>query len=212
MKVERFPEGLALTEYLQIELELVKTVQEPTLFTWIVSPTVIYGRHQSAEVEVNEAYCAEHGIAVVQRKSGGGCVYADQGNLMISYISPLTHSEQVFTQFMAFLRNALTSAGIPAVTTEHNDVLVEGRKVSGNACYTTPTGTIVHGTLLYDVNLEALQQAITPTKDKLAKHGVASVRQRVVNLKELTDTFNNIHALRAYIEEYGNKFTGTIDA
>lgn len=212
MHTLHFPDGLPLAEYLEIEQDLVKTVQEPTLFTWIVSPTVIYGRHQSMVAEVNEAYCAEHGIAVVQRKSGGGCVYADQGNLMISLVSPSTHSEQVFAQFMAFLRNALTSAGIPAVTTEHNDVLVEGRKVSGNACYTTPTGTIVHGTLLYDVNLEALQQAITPTKDKLAKHGVASVRQRVVNLKELTDTFNNIHALRAYIEEYGNKFTGTIDA
>ena len=75
---------MPLTEYLQMEQELVKTVQEPTLFTWIVSPTVIYGRHQSAEVEVDTDYCRENGIAVVQRKSGGGCVYADQGNLMRS--------------------------------------------------------------------------------------------------------------------------------
>ena len=59
---------------------MVKTVQEPTLFTWIVRPTVIYGRHQSAEVEVNEDYCVSHGIEVVQRKSGGGCVYADEGS------------------------------------------------------------------------------------------------------------------------------------
>jgi lipoate-protein ligase A len=58
--------------------------------------------------------------------------------------------------------------------------------------------------MLYDVNLEALQQAITPTKEKLAKHGVASVRQRVANIKELTDAFADIHALRAYIEAYGN--------
>ena len=201
MKIVRYPEGLLLTEYLQAEQELVKQVQEPTLFTWIVKPTVIYGRHQSAEVEVNEAYCAENGLAVVQRKSGGGCVYADQGNLMISLVSPSTHSELVFTQFITFLRDALTSIGLPAVTTEHNDVLVEGRKVSGNACYTTPTGTIVHGTLLYDVNLEALQQAITPMQEKLQKHGVASVRQRVVNLKEITDVFKNIEELREYIEK-----------
>ena len=200
MKIERFPEGLPLTEYLAKEQELVKDVKEPTLFTWIVSPTVIYGRHQSADVEVNEAYCAEHGIAVVQRKSGGGCVYADQGNLMISYISPSTHNEQVFAQFMSTLRQLLADKGIPAVTTEHNDVLVNGRKVSGSACYTTPTGTIVHATLLFDVNMEALQQAITPTGEKLAKHGVASVRQRVANLKELTDAFTDIHELRTYIE------------
>lgn len=191
-----------MTEYLQKEQELVKSVAEPMLFTWIVSPTVIYGRHQSAEVEVNEAYCREHGIAVVQRKSGGGCVYADEGNLMISFISPSTHSEQVFAQFLAIVAQALQAKGLPAVTTAHNDILVDGRKVSGCACFTAPTGTIVHGTLLYDVNLEAMLAAITPTTAKLAKHGVASVRQRVANLRELTTAFDSIHALRAYIEGY----------
>ena len=202
LKLLRFDEGLALTEYLQKEQELVKSVAEPMLFTWIVSPTVIYGRHQSAEVEVNEAYCREHGIAVVQRKSGGGCVYADEGNLMISFISPSTHSEQVFAQFLAMVAQALQAKGLPAVTTAHNDILVDGRKVSGCACFTGPTGTIVHGTLLYDVNLEAMLQALTPGTDKLAKHGVASVRQRVANLRELTTAFESIHALRAYIEGY----------
>lgn len=200
----RYDEGLSLQEYLQIEQELVKTVQEPTLFTWIAPPTVIYGRHQSAEVEVNEAYCREHGIAVVQRKSGGGCVYADRGNLMISFVTPDMHSEQVFSEFLEVVAKALRDKGLPAVTTAHNDILVADRKVSGWACYTCPTGTIVHGTMLYDVNLEALQHAITPTATKLAKHGVASVRQRVVNLKEITDAFENINALRAYIEDYGN--------
>ena len=208
MKVVHYPEGLSLAQYLQLEQEMVKTIQEPTLFTWIVSPTVIYGRHQSAEVEVNEAYCAEHGIAVVQRQSGGGCVYADRGNLMISYIEPSAfsrqHSESAFTRFLLLIARALQEKGLPAVTTAHNDILVEGRKVSGWACYTCPTGTIVHGTMLFDVNLEALQQAITPTQEKLNKHGVASVRQRVANLNELTDAFADIHALRAYIEEYGN--------
>ena len=212
MLIAHYPEGLSLAEYLQIEQELVKEVKEPTLFTWIVSPTVIFGRHQSAEVEVNEEYCREHDIAVVQRKSGGGCVYADQGNLMISFISPSTHSEQVFVEFLQLIRDALAAKGIPAVTTAHNDILVEEKKISGWACYTTLTGTIVHGTMLFDVNMEALQHAITPTKDKLAKHGVASVRQRVANLKELTAAFSDIHELRAYIEEYGNKFAGTVDA
>jgi len=193
-----------LAEYLAIEQDLVKEVKEPTLFTWIVRPTVIYGRHQSAEVEVNEAYCAEHGIEVVQRKSGGGCVYADEGNLMISFVTPDTHSEQVFKTFLQHVAEALQAKGLPAVKTDHNDILVDGRKVSGWACFTGSTGTIVHGTMLYDVNLEALQHAITPTQEKLAKHGVASVRQRVVNIKELTDAFADIHALRAYIEQYGN--------
>lgn len=190
-----------MAEYLAKEQDLVKEVKEPTLFTWIVSPTVIYGHHQSAAVEVNEAYCREHGIAVVQRKSGGGCVYADRGNLMLSFVTPDTHSEQVFADFLTLVAQALQAKGLPAVTTSHNDILVGDRKVSGWACYTCPTGTIVHGTMLYDVRLEALTKAITPTKEKLAKHGVASVRQRVANIKELTNVFENIQELRAYLEK-----------
>ena len=200
MKIERTKEGLPLIEYLALEAEMVKTVQEPVFFTWIVAPTVIYGRHQSAEAEVNEAYCRDHGIAVVQRKSGGGCVYADQGNLMVSFVTPSTHSEAVFAQFMTILSGALIQLGYEAVTTAHNDVLVADRKVCGTACYTTPTGTVVHASMLYDVNLEALETAITPSSDKLAKHGVASVRQRVRNLREIKD-FGDMHAFRALLEE-----------
>lgn len=187
MKFElaKYAEGLTLAEYLQIEQDLVREVQEPTLFTWIVSHTVIYGRHQSAEAEVNETYCREHGVAVVQRKSGGGCVYADRGNVMLSFILPSTHSEQVFADTICLLAKALTDLGYEAVTTEHNDILVAGHKVSGSACYTSPTGTIVHSTMLYDVDFDALHQAITPSPAKLAKHAVQSVRQRVANLKQI---------------------------
>lgn len=194
-----------LTEYLQKEQDLVREVKEPTLFTWIVRPTVIYGRHQQAEVEVNERYCREHGIRVVQRKSGGGCVYADEGNLMISYIEPSAFSHQFsespFARFLNSVAQILQAYGVPAVTTAHNDILVGDRKVSGWACYTAPTGTIVHGTMLYDVDLEAMRQAITPTEQKLQKHGVASVRQRVQNLRSLTDAFPDIQTLRQAIEQ-----------
>ena len=174
-------------DYLAMEADMVKTIQEPTVFTWVVSPTVIYGRHQCAEAEVNEAYCHAHGIAVVQRQSGGGCVYADRGNLMVSFVSPSTRSQEVFDQFLVLLSGALRQLGYDAVTTAHNDVLVAGRKVAGTACYTTPTGTVVHASMLYDVNLTDLEAAITPSEAKLAKHAVASVRQRVRNLREIRD-------------------------
>ena len=174
-------------DYLAMEADMVKTIQEPTVFTWVVSPTVIYGRHQCAEAEVNEAYCHAHGIAVVQRQSGGGCVYADRGNLMVSFVSPSTRSQEVFDQFLVLLSGALRQLGYDAVTTAHNDVLVAGRKVAGTACYTTPTGTVVHASMLYDVNLTDLEAAITPSEAKLAKHAVASVRQRVRNLRDIRD-------------------------
>ena len=187
MLLARVIEGLPLMDYLAMEADMVKTIQEPTVFTWVVSPTVIYGRHQCAEAEVNEAYCHAHGIAVVQRQSGGGCVYADRGNLMVSFVSPSTRSQEVFDQFLVLLSGALRQLGYEAVTTAHNDVLVGDRKVCGTACYTTPTGTVVHASMLYDVNLTDLEAAITPSEAKLAKHAVASVRQRVRNLRDIRD-------------------------
>lgn len=192
-------EGLHLEQYLELEYEMVQSVSEPTLFTWIVPPTVIYGRHQVREQEVNEAFCASRGVRVVQRKSGGGCVYADKGNLMISFISPSTHNQEVFDLFLAMLASTLNELGYAAVTTAHNDVLVADRKVAGTACYTVPTGTVVHACMLYDVDLEALQNAITPSVEKLQKHAVQSVRQRVRNLRDIIN-LGDIHAFRQSLE------------
>ena len=200
MKIVKPIEHLPLEDYLALEAEMVKTIAEPTLFTWIVAPTVIYGRHQIRSQEVNDAYCATHGVRVVQRKSGGGCVYADAGNLMVSYIDPSTRSQEVFGTFLQYLASALRKLGYETVTTAHNDILVADRKVAGTACYTTPTGTVVHASMLYDVNLDALEQAITPSEAKLAKHAVASVRQRVRNLRAITD-LGDIDTFRQLIEE-----------
>ncbi len=186
---------MPLAWYLDQEIRLAQDVSEELFFCWRVSPTVIYGRHQHREEEVNEAYCAEHGIEIVQRKSGGGCVYADEGNLMISLISPDTHSDAVFQRFIRLLAEALRSLGLEAVTTAHNDILIGGRKVSGNACYALPNATIVHGTLLYDVNLDAIEQAITPGEAKLSKHAVQSVRQRVTNIRPMLPDIRNIDEL-----------------
>ena len=217
---ENDKKDLSLAEYLAIEQELVRTVNVPTFFTWIVPPTVIYGHHQQAENELNEEFCRAHNIAVVQRKSGGGCVYADRGNLMMSYVCPKgtdrfaegqrtaslkddrqNTNRDTFSYFINVVAGILREAGLPAVTTAHNDILINGRKVSGWACFKAPTGTIVHGTLLFDVDIEMMMQAITPGTQKLTKHGVASVRQRVVNLRELTDKFASIEDLQSYVTE-----------
>ena len=200
LRIDRVIEGLALEEYLAREAETVKTVEHETLFTWIVDPTVIYGRHQIREQEVNEAYCSSHDIRVVQRQSGGGCVYADRGNLMVSFISPSTHSQTVFERFLHLLADGLHALGYEAVTTAHNDIMVGDRKVAGTACYTTATGTVVHASMLYDVNIDALEQAITPSAAKLQKHAVASVRQRVRNLREIQD-LGDIEAFRTALEK-----------
>lgn len=180
------PAHRSLAWYLCCEQYLAEQGVEGWMF-WTPPATVICGRHQDIDVEVDRAYCREHGIAIVRRKSGGGTVYADSGNLMMSLISTNPHSQQVYDGYMQQVASALRSLGYPAVTTSHNDILVDGYKVSGTACYSLPTATIVHGTLLCTVDMEALARAITPSAEKLAKHAVASVRQRVRNLGTMPD-------------------------
>ncbi|MBQ9548833.1 MAG: lipoate--protein ligase family protein [Bacteroidales bacterium] len=156
-------------------------------FTWSVAPTVIFGRNQDMEAEVNLPYCRENGIALVRRKSGGGCVYADRGNLMLSCVTPGTGVEAAFAAYLERFAGVLRAAGFDAVSTAHNDILVRGRKVSGGACLVRSGACIVHGTLLCNVDLERMERAITPSQEKLAAKGIRSVRQRVVNLCSGTD-------------------------
>ncbi len=173
-----------LSFYLAME-EYVAAAYGCGFFVWRVPPTVIIGRNQDLESEVNLPFCREHGVRVVRRKSGGGCVYADLGNLMLSYITPQKGVELVFGEFLGRLCSFLSGLGLEAVRSEHNDVLVGGRKVSGNAFFVHPKASIVHGTLLHSVDFDMLQQAITPSAAKLEKHAVRSVRQRVANLSSL---------------------------
>lgn len=173
-----------LVFYLAAEEWAARNAPE-SFFLWSVEPTVIFGRNQDMETEVNVPYCRARGIEMYRRKSGGGCVYADKGNLMISYITARTDVGRVFSLYLEQLAGVLRGLGHDAVTTANNDVLVDGRKVSGNACYATAQGCIVHGTLLYDTDFVRMEQAITPPPSKLEGKGIKSVRQRVANLREL---------------------------
>lgn len=173
-----------LVFYLAMEEWAVEHTAD-TFFIWNVDPTVIFGRNQDMEAEVNVQYCRERGIRMYRRKSGGGCVYSDRGNLMLSYITGERDVNVAFREYLERLASALRSFGLDAVTTAHNDVLVDGRKVSGNACYATAGGCIVHGTLLVDCDFREMERAITPSPEKLESKGIKSVRQRVANLREL---------------------------
>lgn len=179
--LRRLPFYLAMEEYVAAH------VDEESFFMWRVAPTVIIGRNQVLENEVNMEYCRKAGVLVVRRKSGGGCVYSDMGNMMISFISDRGDVSAVFDRYMSALAASLCALGLPAVASVRNDIMVDGRKVSGNAFHQLPDRSIVHGTLLYSTDLEALTEAIRPPVEKLQRHGVESVRQRVVNLAEYKD-------------------------
>lgn len=174
----------SLAFYLAMEEYVAREVEDEAFFVWRVEPTVIYGRNQVLENEVNLEYCREHGVDIVRRKSGGGCVYSDLGNIMVSYISRRGDVSEVFDRYMTGLTQALRALGVPAEKSGRNDIMLQGRKISGNAFHQLPDRSIVHGTLLYSTDLEALTQAIRPPEEKLRRHGVESVRQRVLNLSE----------------------------
>ncbi len=183
-----FPEKPAerrLSFYLAAEEFVARRMAAGDYFMmWQVEPTVIIGRHQAIAQEVNIDYCQQHHIQLYRRKSGGGCVYADRDNIMLSYI---TADEQIPVAFNCFLNMmilVLRKMGIDAVGTAHNDVMIGNRKVSGTASYHIPGHTIVHGTLLYDTNMEHMLHAITPSTEKLQSKGIKSVRQRITLLKD----------------------------
>ena len=187
---------LAMEEYLARH----RNDGDDLFFLWQVDPSVIFGRNQVIEREVNLDYCRQHGIAFYRRKSGGGCVYADRSNVMMSYITRSVEVTTTFSRYMAMVRQVLSDLGIEATTTEHNDVLIGGRKVSGNAFYHIPGHSIVHGTMLFDTDMQHMLNAITPPQTKLSKHGVESVRQRITLLKEHTDL--TIDDFTTYIREH----------
>lgn len=186
---------LAMEEFLAHE----KNQGDDLFFTWQVDSTVIFGRNQVIENEVNLDYCRSHGIAFYRRKSGGGCVFADRSNLMMSYITRSDEVTTTFAHYMQMVADMLGDLGIAATTTQNNDVLIGGRKVSGNAFYHIPGHSIVHGTMLFDTDMQHMLQAITPPRTKLDKHGVESVRQRITLLKEHSDI--SIEDFRTFIRK-----------
>lgn len=175
----------SLAFYLAMEDFVAKTIEGEAFFVWQSGPTVIFGRNQILENEVNTDYCRQHGIEIVRRNSGGGCVYSDKGNIMISYISRRGDVAEVFDRFLSALTSCLCGLGVDAVRSGRNDILVGGRKISGNAFHQLPDRSIVHGTLLHSMDLDAMQQALLPPVEKLQRHGVGSVRQRVMNLSDI---------------------------
>ena len=149
---------------------------------WRVNPTVMLGRNQLIDNEVNTDYCKEHKIDIFRRKSGGGCIYADKGCIQFSYISRAVNANEAFAAYMQRMANLLKGLKIDAQLSGRNDILINGTKVSGCAFYQLSNRSVLHNSLLFDTQLDHLSNALTPAKEKLQSKGVASVRQRVTNV------------------------------
>lgn len=189
-----------LTFYLAAEEYVANNFdRKDYFFMWQVNPTVIFGRNQLIENEVNLEYCKNHDIKTFRRKSGGGCVYADMNNIMLSYITDEGNVNFTFNKYINLIVFMLNKLGVNAVASGRNDIMIDGRKVSGNAFYHTPKRNIVHGTMLYDTDMQNMVGSITPSDTKLISKGIQSVRQYITLLKDYIDL--SLEEFKAFMKQ-----------
>ncbi len=191
--------NLAFDEYC---LENIPS-EEPYFFLWRNSPSVIIGLNQNAYSEVNLDYLNAHGIRLARRVTGGGAVYHDLQNLNYTIIGRKP-SPQPFV-------DALRALGVAAELTGRNDIFVEGRKVSGYARRVSHGQEIIHGTLMYNVDIETLTHALNTPSSKLQAKGIASVRSRVANLKDYLPQFSSLDEVQSALQEILSGGEGPMD-
>lgn len=190
--------NLAIEEYV---LRYVETDEDILLF-YINEPSIIIGRNQNTLEEINYPHVQAHGIHVVRRLSGGGAVYHDLGNLNFSFITSYEASNfRNFRKFTEPVIEVLHRLGVPAELSGRNDILVDGRKISGNAQYSTSRRMFSHGTLLLDSHLENVVEALNVKMSKITSKGIKSVRSRVANIREFLDEPLTTVAFRQMILE-----------
>lgn len=173
--------NLAIEEYALKNLD----INESYLLFYINEPSIIIGKNQNSVEEINTEYVESNGIHVVRRLSGGGAVYHDLGNLNYSFITKDDgDSFHNFRKFTEPVIAALKQMGVNAELSGRNDILAEGRKISGNAQFSTKGRMFTHGTLLFNSEMDHIVSALRVKKDKIESKGIKSVRSRVANISE----------------------------
>ena len=197
--------------------------EEPYFYLWRNRPSVIIGLNQNAYSEVNLPYLDSRGITLARRVTGGGAVYHDLQNLNYTIVGRAPDSSSRTMNGLASvvrqepqpvpepvegqgltpepIVSALRRLGVPAEITGRNDIFVEGRKVSGFARRVSHRQEIIHGTLMYDVDLETLTHVLDVPGSKLQSKGIESVKSRVANLKEYLPGFRSLDEVQAALQE-----------
>ena len=170
---------------------------------WQNHSSVIVGKHQNTNAEINTSFVNAHNISVVRRLSGGGAVYHDLGNINFTFITGANRKETVdLTAFCEPIQKALISFGVPAEISGRNDMVIEGKKISGNAQYIRYGRIMHHGTLLYDTDLDALSNALNPANDKIESKAIKSVKSRVINIRPYMKTDLPVNDFFFALKEY----------
>lgn len=179
-EIHKASTNLAIEYYLLKE----KAKEEPLLLFYINENAIIIGKNQNTYEEVRQEYIDKHNIEVIRRFSGGGAVYQDMGNLSFCFLQKGdTDNFRDFASFTKPVIDALHKMGATgAELIGRNDLLIDGKKFSGNAMYLSNGVMTAHGTLLFDLDLSVATHALKPKDEKLKSKGIKSVRSRITNL------------------------------
>ena len=189
--------NLAIEEYILRKMDIE---EDSYLLFYINEPSIIIGKNQNTVEEIDTEFVENNGIKVVRRLSGGGAVYHDLGNLNYSFITKDDgESFRNFKKFTEPVVKALQKIGVNAELIGRNDLLVDGRKISGNAQFATQGRMFSHGTLMFDTEIEKVVSALRVRKDKIESKGIKSIRSRVANIAEFLDDDMTIEDLRMEI-------------
>lgn len=150
---------------------------------WQNKSAVVVGKYQNTVEEIDRKFVDENGISVVRRLSGGGAMYQDLGNLNFTFVVDQDDAKSLdFSIFIQPVINALAQMGVTAELNSRNDIVIDGKKFSGNSQYNKRGRTMHHGTLLFNSDLEMIGRVLRPKQDKIESKGIKSVRSRVTNI------------------------------
>ena len=189
--------NLAIEEYAVKTMDVDK---DSYLLFYVNEPSIIIGKNQNTIEEINTSFVEDHGIHVVRRISGGGAVYHDHGNLNFSFITKDDgDSFRNFAKFTEPVIEALAQLGVKAELLGRNDILVDGKKISGNAQFATKGRIFSHGTLMFDTEIDTVVKALRVKKDKIESKGIKSIRSRVANISDYLEEPMTIDAFKREI-------------
>lgn len=179
--------NLATEEY------FLKNTKEEIFLIYINEPCIVVGKHQNLLSEINLQYVIENKIKLARRISGGGTVYQDLDNVNFSFIHNCTNLEQVsFTIFTDPILEALHEMGLAVEFSGRNDLLIDSKKISGNAMHIFKTRVLSHGTLLYNTDLNKLSLALKNFSQKYIDKSIKSVRSKVTNISSYLENSKSI--------------------
>lgn len=186
--------NLAAEEY------LLKNFTDDFFIIWRSNRSVVVGKHQNALAEINHRFVSENNIHVARRLSGGGTVFHDPGNVNFTFIRTVNEISEVnFNLFTRPIVDSLKKLGIDAYTTGRNDLLVDGKKISGNAEHVYKKRVLHHGTLLFNSDLSKLKGALNVDLSRFEDKSVQSNRSPVTNISAYLSQSMSVEEFASFI-------------